>query len=204
MAGLPGLDMTRRSLQLAPLHHANWVVIELLARPLLHDGAWITASAPQLGFVPGAAGDPPELWLVPDVQVAAPPGPATAGTRIGQLLAPVTEVVARCSRIHERAVTTIAAESAIAGLFRTAHSAGRHDMDWLDEASAAVASTLNARVSTERLHCGPDGAPAVVLFSRSLCCVLHEKTSCHSCPGCPKLGSPTERARDIAERLARP
>ena len=202
-AGLAGLDLTGRSVQLTPLHLANWAVMELLVRPLFHDETWITASAPQLGFALKSAGEIPELWLAPDVLVAADPGPAAAGTQIGELLAPVTGTVTRCSRIHERAVATIAAESATAGLFRTARSARRpDDADWLDVASAAAARALGARVTTDRLRCRPDDGPAVVFPARSLCCVLNARTSWHSCPGCPKTGSASEQARDATRWLA--
>lgn len=202
-ASMSGPGQTRRSIQLTPLHLANWAVMELLARPLFHDETWLTASAPQLGFVLDSTGGTPELWLAPDVWAAARPGPSAVGTQIGKLLVPVTVVVTRCSRIHQRAVATIAAESAIAGLFRATRAAGRPgDADWLDVASAAVSSALGARVTTERLHCRPDDGPVVVLPSRSLCRVLNAKTSCHSCPGCPKTGSTYEQARDATEWLA--
>jgi hypothetical protein len=202
-AGFSGLDLTRRSIQLTPLHLANWALMELLARPLFFDKVWITAGDSQLGFGLGSTGDPLHLWFAPGVRVGARPGPSAVGTRIGELLAPVTETVTRCSRIHERAVATVAAESAIAGLFRTARSAGHpDDRDWLEQASTAVAGALGARVTDERLYCRPDDGPPVVIPSRSLCCVLHDDTSCHGCPGCPKTGGASEQARDVTAWIA--
>lgn len=197
------VDLTRRSLLLSPLHHASWAIIELLARPCFYDQAWITAEPHQLGLHLDPAGDLPELWLAPDLAVTERPDPSTVGTTIGALLAPVADVVARCSRIHHRAVTIIAAESAIGGLFRTARTAGHPDeRDWLDTTSAALASALGARDTTDRLHLRPDAGPDVIAPARSLCCVLHATLSCHGCPGCPKTGNRAERARGITEWLA--
>jgi len=197
----PGL--TRRSRQLTPLHLANWATIELLARPVFADGVWIAAAPRQLGFVIGEHGDMPELWLDPGASAGPCPEPSAIGAAVGALLGPVASVVSRCASIHERAVITIAAESAIAGFFRAARSAGHpDDAEWLDEASAAVADALGTQVSSKRMRCRPDGGAAVVLPARSLCCVLHAKTSCHSCPGCPKSGSASERERGVTEWLS--
>jgi len=198
-----GPSRTRRSIQLTPLHLANWAITELLGRPIFADGVWITAGAHQLGVVVDAHGDTPELWLAPEALAGSCPAASVVGAAIGRLLGPVAGVVTRCSHIHERAVTTIAAESAIAGLFRAARSAGRPDETaWLGDASAAVASALGARVTAKRMRCYPDGGPPVVLPSRSLCCVLNARTSCHSCPGCPKTGDAAEQERDATRWLA--
>jgi hypothetical protein len=198
-------DATRRAILLSPLHLANWAIIELLARPCFHDDTWIAARSRELGFILDPAGDIPELWLAPDVGMTTCPDPSAVGTVIGTLLAPVAEVTAACSGIHRRAVTTIAAESAVGGLHRVARSAGRveqDDLDWLDTASAALALALGARVSADRVHARPDAGPDVVMPARSLCCVLHTKTTGHGCPGCPAMGDPAERGRSFTEWLA--
>jgi len=202
-AAMAALGLTRRSVQLAPLHLANWATMELLARPVFTDGVWIAASAHQLGFVIDEHGDMPELWLAAEAPARPCPRAPVVGASIGGLLGPVAGMVTRCSRIHQRAVTTIAAESAIAGLFRTARAAGHpDDARWLDEASATVAKALGARVTSERMCCRPDEGPTVALPARSLCCVLNPKTSCHSCPGCPKTGNAAEREQGVTRWLA--
>ena len=162
-ASMSGPGIPRRSTQLSPLHLANWTIIELLVRPCCYDEVWITARPHQLGFLLGTAGDIPGHWLAPDVGVTTCPDPSAAGTALGALLAPVADVVARCSRIHPRAVATIAAESAIGHLFGTARSAGHlDDEDWLETAAAALALALGTQATTKRLRCHPDAGPAVV------------------------------------------
>jgi hypothetical protein len=197
------LDTTRRAIQLTPLHLSNHAIIELLVRPVFADGIWIAADGNQLGLVLDAQGDLPEWWLASDAPAGSSPGASEIGAAIGALLGPVVRRVTRCSRIHRNAVATIAAESAIGGLFRTARSAGRpDDADWLDEASAAIAGALGAHVSAERLQVYPDDGPVVVRPTRSLCCVLHTKTTCHACPGCPVPVSTSDWMRDFTEQLA--
>jgi len=192
-----------RSVLLAPLHLAHWTISTLLGRPCFHDRAWISAGPRQLGLDLEPAGDMPTFWLAPDVEVTGPPGPSAVGGAIGELLAPVADVVARCSRIHESAVRTIAAESAIGGLFWAARSAGWPDeRDWLETASAALGLALDASVSSARVLARPDAGPDVVSLARSLCCVLHTDASCHGCPGCPKKGDLAEQTRDITQWLA--
>lgn len=195
--------LTRNSVALAPLHLANWAVMMLLVRPVLHDAVWIPADGVQLGFVLEPDGGARSLWLAPELAVAPCPDASQVGTAIAEHLGPVTLAVTGCSGLHERAVRTIAAESVIAGLFRAARQAGRPgEAGWLEEAAAAVTRTLGARTSTERLRCRPDGGPPVVMPARSLCCVLNAKTSGHSCPGCPRSGGQAERERSISDWLA--
>ena len=202
-AAMAQFELGRRSLQLSPLHLANWAIMKLLARPVFFDGVWIAADAHQLGFVIDRHGETPELWLAPELLAGPCPDPSAIGTAIGGLLGPIADTDIRQSRIHERAVTTIATESAIAGLYRTARTGGRpDDAEWLEEASAAVSRALGAQVTSERLRCRPDDGPAVVVPSRSLCCVLNAKISCHSCPGCPNTGDQAAQTRDVSARIA--
>lgn len=197
-----GPDLTRRSRQLRPLHLAVQAATQLLA-PVFADGIWVEASPCQLAIMVSAHAEALEFWLEPDARARTCPGASAVGAAIGGLLVPVTRMVSRCSRIHERAVSIVAAESVIAGLYRAARSAGRiDDTGWLDEASAAVAKVLGVRVTAERLRCHPDTGPAVMFPARRLCCVLNSGVSLGSCPGCPKTGTTSDQARNATTWLA--
>jgi len=203
MSSMSGLDLSRRSLQLTPLHLANWAVIELLARPLFQDGVWVQVQVHQLGLVVDSVGEVQELWLARDARVDDPPGPEAVGAWIGGLLRPVAASTTAGSRIHERAVATIAAESAIAGMFRAARSSGRNDdLDWLQQASTAISSALGAGVRGRYLHCRPDDGAVVVVPARSLCCVLNSTPSPHACPGCPVVVRASSQVGAVTDWLA--
>ncbi len=119
------------------------------------------------------------------------------------LLRPVAVAVAACWGRNERLVRTIAAESAIAGIFRTVRSAGDpHGEEWLDLACGAIAGALDANVDRRVLNCCPDAGPAIAVPARRVCCVLNTTTSCHSCPGCPRAGTRGEREHLAARWMA--
>jgi len=200
---LAAAGLSRNSAALAPLHLANWAVTLLLVRPVLHDAAWIPADAAQLGLVLEPDGGTRSLWLAPELAVNPCPDAAGVGTAIAQFLGPVVLAMAGPSGLQQRTVRTIAAESAIAGLYRTARQAGRPgEAGWLEEAAAAVIGTLGARTGTQRLRCRPDGGPPVVMPARSQCCVLGSPISRHCCPGCPRSGGQAEREKNLSAWLA--
>jgi len=198
-----GPDLTRRARQLRAVHLAIQVVTQVLCRPMFTDGVWIQASGCQLGLTIDARAEPVELWLEDGAPTRTCLDAAAAGAMIGDLLNPVIRAAATYSRIHESAIVTVAPESAVAALYRTARSARCPDhASWLDTASSAIAQSLGAQITAERLLCRPDCGPAVAVPARKLCCVLSPRASASSCAGCPKTGTVRDQARHATERLA--
>ena len=195
------LSGERRQAALTVVHYAVYAVTNILIAPFVFDRCVLTLAPDQLGVVLDETSNVNALW-VGQVELTEPEQPhAQLGALAMQLLAPIAIDARQLGKVSERAIYNITLDALAFGCRRLERASGNiPSAGWIEE--LLLATGHQAYQPARPLLAYPDAGPAVTLYVRRTCCVLHKTPGPHACPACPQYPDDATRLQKIDEWLA--